>query len=69
MGGKSTIACLCVERHAGNCASATQSGEMFIPPASTGENVNTARSNGRKVYTARFHGKKVHTTRHLTARG
>ena len=31
-GGKSRIACLCVERHALNCASASKSGEMFIPP-------------------------------------
>ena len=31
-GGKSRIACLRVEMHAANCASATQSGEMLIPP-------------------------------------
>ena len=31
-GGKSRIACLGVERHAANCASATKSGEMFILP-------------------------------------
>ena len=31
-GGKSRIACLCVERHGVNCASASKSGEMFIPP-------------------------------------
>ena len=37
MGGKSRIACLRVERHAANCASATQSGEMFITPAPTGK--------------------------------
>ena len=36
-GGKSRIACLRVERHAVNCASASESGEMFIPPASTGK--------------------------------
>ena len=47
-GRKSRIACLRVERHAANCASATQSGKMFIPPASTRENVQTARFNGRK---------------------
>ena len=44
MGGKSRIACLCVERHAVNCALASKSGEMFIPPASKGENVHTARN-------------------------
>ena len=32
-GGKSRIACLRVERHVANCASATQPGGMFIPPA------------------------------------
>ena len=32
-----------IERHAANCASATQSGEMFIPPASMGENVTFLR--------------------------
>ena len=37
MGGKSRIACLCVARHAVNCALASKSGEMFIPPASTGK--------------------------------
>ena len=35
--GKSRIACLRVERHAANCASATQSGAMFITPASMGK--------------------------------
>ena len=59
MGGKSRIACSCVERHAVNCASASKSGEMFIPPASKGDNVHTARFNGQNVYTAR----------NLTARG
>ena len=34
-GEKSRIACLRVERHATNCASATKSGDMLIPPAST----------------------------------
>ena len=58
-GGKSRIACLCVERHAVNCASASKSGEMFIPPASKGDNVHTAR----------FNGQNVHTARNLTARG
>ena len=58
-GGKSRIACLCVERHAVNCASASKSGEMFIPPASKGDNVHTTR----------FNGQNVHTARNLTARG
>ena len=48
-GGKSRIACLCVERHTVNSASASKSGEMFIPPASKGGNVHTARFNGRNV--------------------
>ena len=33
--GKGRIACLRVKRHPANCASATQSGKMFIPPASS----------------------------------
>ena len=47
-GGKSRIACLRVERHAANCASATQSGEMFIPAAST--------DTKRRVYFERHGG-------------
>ena len=43
-GGKNRIACLCVEWHAINCASASKLAEMFIPPASRGENVHTARN-------------------------
>ena len=50
---------MCVERHGVNCASASKSGEMFIPTALTGENVHTAR----------FNGQNVHTARNLTARG
>ena len=68
-GGKSRIACLRVERHAANCASATQSGEMFIPPAPTGENVHSACFNGRNVHRARLNGENVYTAWHLTARG
>ena len=61
MGGKSRIACLRVERHAVNCASVTQSGQMFIPPAPTGENVHTTGFNVRNVHTARFNGQNVYT--------
>ena len=46
-GGKSRIACLCVERHAVNCASASKSGEMFIPPASTGKMFILPASTGK----------------------
>ena len=45
--GKSRIACLCVERHAVNCASASKSGEMFIPPASTGKTFISPASTGK----------------------
>ena len=55
------MACLRVELHAANSASATQSGEMFIPPAPTGENVHIARFNGRNVHTDRFNGGNVYT--------
>ena len=56
-GGKTRIACLRVERHAANCVSASQSSEMFIPSASTGETFHTAR----------FNGQNINTPRHLTA--
>ena len=68
-GEKSRIACLRVERHAANCASATQSGEMFILPAPTGENILTTRFNGWNVHTARFNGENFYTAWHMTARG
>ena len=42
-----------------NCASGSKSGEMFLPPASRGENVHTAR----------FNEQNVHTARNFTARG
>ena len=62
-GGKSRIACLRVERHAVNCASASESGEMFIRLAANyaparNATFSTNLDTKRRVYLER-HGSDV----------
>ena len=64
MGGKSRISCLRVERHAVNCASASESGEMFIPPETWLPAANYALARNATFFTNLDTKRRVYLERH-----
>ena len=61
---KSPIACLCVERHGVNCASASKSGKMFIPPETWLPADNYALARNATFSTNLDTKRRVHLERH-----
>ena len=63
-GGKSRIAGLCVKRHAVNCALASKSGEMFIPPETLLPAANYALARNATFSTNLDTKRRVYLERH-----